>query len=110
MAIPLKTGGVRDYGLGLKSGQLLSIGLKWGGMPERENRGEGMMRGGGPGGGMPGGGGPGGGGMSGGGPRGGGSGGGPGGGRPEMPREQEIWIKVISSSGPTAPAAITGEK
>ncbi len=112
MAIPLKASGVRDYGLGLERGKLLSVGLKWGGMPEREGRGGGMRMGGGPGGGMPGGGGPGGGGgMPGGGPGGGGPGGGPGGGnRPDMPEEQEIWMKVTSSSGPTAPSTETKGK
>lgn len=91
--IPLKESIVRYYGLGAEAGAKITIGANWGKM-DMGQRGE-MRPGGGMGGGPPGGGMPGG---MGGGPPGGGMGGGPPGGmggeRPEMPQEQEIWLKT----------------
>ena len=92
-SIPLAESKVRHYGPGIKEGTKYSVGFIWGDMGEmREN-----MRGGPPGGGS--GGGPGGGGgmPGGGGPPGGGMRGGPpggGGDRPDMPKEQEVWVKT----------------
>ncbi len=113
MSVPLKESGLRDYGLGLTPGQPVMIGLHWGGQPERPEGGEhGGFRMGGGGVDMPGGGGMPGGGMTGGGgfddER-------PGGGRPggqhrETPKEQEVWIKVLTASGPTAAEDNAGNK
>ncbi len=83
--IPLKESVIRYYGIGAEDGARITIGANWGKMEM------GDMRGTKSGGGMPGG-------MGGG--RGGGKGGGrsgggtPGGQRPEMPEEQEVWIKT----------------
>jgi len=90
--IPLKESVVRYYGIGAEEGAPITIGANWGKMDLGQMRG--MKSGGGRGGGPPGGSMPGG--MGGG--RGGGMGGGPPGGmggeRPEMPEEQEVWLKT----------------
>ena len=89
-SIPLKKGDAFEYGIGAEPGQVICLGLEWGGMG-KENRQRMMDRmGGGPPGGM-GGGPPGG--------MGGGRGGGPrGGGRTQPPEEQELWVKTQLAS------------
>jgi len=85
-AIPLHKGDVFDFGVGTEPGQVICLGLEWGGMSkeDRAKMREGM--GGGPPGGI-GGGPPGG--------MGGGRGGRPGGGsRPQAPEKQELWVKT----------------
>jgi len=94
--IPLKDSEVRYYGLGAEAGAKITIGANWGKM---EMGGRGQRPGGGQRGGPPGGGGGMGGGRSGGG-MGGGPPGGMGGQRPEMPEEQEIWIKTKLATTP----------
>jgi hypothetical protein len=77
-SIPLKKGDVFDYGIGAEPGQVICLGLEWGGMG-KQYRQEIMERmGGGPPGGM------------GGGPR--------GGGRMQPPEEQELWVKTQLAS------------
>jgi hypothetical protein len=81
-SIPLKSGDVFDYGIGAEPGQVICLGLEWGGMG-KENRQRMMDRmGGGPPGGM--------GGRRGGRP--------PGGGRMQPPEEQELWVKTQLAS------------
>ncbi|MCP4686082.1 MAG: hypothetical protein GY867_11655 [bacterium] len=90
--IPLKKSEVRYYGIGAEEGAQITIGANWGKVDKSQMGG--MKQGGGPpGGGMGGGRG---GGMGGGrgGGKGGGRGGDMGGQRPEMPEEQEVWIKT----------------
>lgn len=94
--VPLKESEVRYYGIGAEKGAKITIGAQWGKM-DIGNRG-GQRPGGGRGGARPGGG------MGGGRP--GGMGGGPPGGmggqRPEMPEEQEVWLKAtlaVSADG-----------
>ncbi len=91
-SIPLKKGDVFDCGIGAEPGQVICLGLEWGGMG-KENRQRMMERmGGGPPGGMAGG-------PPGG--MGGGRGGGPrGGGGMEPPEEQELWVKTQLASPP----------
>ncbi len=91
-SIPLEKGDVFDYGIGAKPGQIICLGLEWGGM-SKEDRQKMMQRmGGGPPGGM-GGGPP--------GDRGGGRGGRPdGGSRPQAPEKQELWVKTQLASSP----------
>ncbi len=123
-SVPLKESGVRSYGLGVTPGKKIGLGLLWGemdksNMPEGMGGGEGPGggQGGGPdggsGGGMPPGGGRGGGmgGPGGGGP-GGGQGGPPGGGRGgfEMPKKQEVWMKVQLTGTGAAVAAPSDKK
>jgi hypothetical protein len=89
-SIPLKSGDVFDYGIGAEPGQVICLGLEWGGMG-KENRQRMMdrMEGGPPGG------------MGGGPPGGmvGGRGGGPpGGGRMQPLEEQELWVKTQLAS------------
>jgi hypothetical protein len=112
-SIPLKESGVRFYGLGVPPSKKVGLGLVWGEM-DKSARPEGMGEGG-PGGrsggGMPPGGGmPGGGGM--GRPGGGGPGGGPPGGRGgfEMPKKQEVWLKVQLTGTGSAIAAPSDKK
>jgi hypothetical protein len=97
-SIPLEKSDVFSYAIGAQPGQVISLGLEWGGMGEadRERMKE---RGGGPPGGGMGGGPPGG--MGGGPP--GGTGGGPPGGRGggrgmQAPEEQELWVKTQLAS------------
>jgi hypothetical protein len=119
-SIPLKESGVRFYGLGVPPNKKIGLGLAWGEVDKSQMR-EGMGEGGGDRGGMGGGGGmpPGGGGggmPSGGGGgfggRGGGQGGPPGGGRGgfEMPKKQEIWLKVQLTGTGAAVAAPSDKK
>ncbi len=116
-SVPLKESGVRSYGLGVAPSKKIGLGLAWGEM-DKSNMPEGMGesrgdRGGmGGGGGMPPGGGPGGG--SGGGGfegRGGGRGSHPGGrGGFEMPKKQEVWLKVQLTGTGIAVAAPSDKK
>jgi len=90
-SIPLKKGDVFGCGIGAEPGQVICLGLEWGGMG-KENRQRMMDRmGSGPPGGM--GGGRGGGGR-------GGMGGGRGGPRMQPPEEQELWVKTQLASPP----------
>lgn len=99
-SVPLKESAVRYYGIGTTPAAKIGMGLIWGEFDKSKMR-EGMGGGGGmpPGGGGEGGG-PGGGGGGMGGP-GGGQGGPPGGGRGgfEMPKKQEVWLKVQLAGG-----------
>lgn len=72
-SIPLQKGDVFDYGIGVESGQIICLGLEWGGM-SKEDRVSMMERMGGR---PPG---------RGGRPR--------GGSRPQPPEEQEVWVKT----------------
>ncbi len=86
LSIPLKKGDVSHYGIGAEPGQVICLGLEWGGMDEEDRQKMMERMGGGPPGGM-GGGPPGG--------MGGGRGGGPrGGGRMQPVEEQELWVKT----------------
>jgi hypothetical protein len=95
-SIPLKKGDVFDYGIGAEPGQLICLGLEWGGMGKEDR--QKMMKGTGDG--PPGG--------MGGGPPGGMGGGPPGGmgGRPkggpgmQQTEEQELWVKTQLASSP----------
>ncbi len=81
-SIPLEKGDVFDCGIGAELGQVICLGLEWGGMSkvDRERMGGGPP--GGMGGGPPGG-------------MGGGRGGRPGGGsHPQAPEKQEFWVKT----------------
>jgi hypothetical protein len=85
-SIPLKKGDVFDCGIGAEPGQVICLGLEWGGMG-KQNRQRMMDRmGGGPPAGM------------GGGPPGGGGGGPRGGGGMQPPEEQELWVKTRLAS------------
>lgn len=85
-SIPLKKGDVFDYGIGAQPGQIICLGLEWGGMGKEDR--QKMMKG--MGGGPPGG-------MGGGPP--GGMGGGPrGGSGMQPPEEQELWVKTRLAS------------
>lgn len=119
-SIPLKESGVRFYGLGVSPSTKIGLGLAWGEMDKSDMR-EGMGEGRGDRGGMGGGGGmpPGGGGsgMPGGGGGGGFEGrGGARGGRPggrsgfEMPKKQEVWLKVQLTGAGTAVGAPLDKK
>jgi hypothetical protein len=88
-SIPLEKSDVFSYAIGAEPGQVICLGLEWGGinkedrqkMRERMGGGRGGMGGGPPGG------------MGGGPP--GGMGGGPGGGsRPQAPEKQDLWVKT----------------
>jgi hypothetical protein len=88
-SIPLEKGDVFDCGIGAGPGQVICLGLEWGGM-SKEDRANMMKRmGGGPPGGMGGG--------RGGGDRG-GMGGGRGGPRMQPPEKQELWVKTQLAS------------
>jgi len=94
--IPLYESVVRNYGLGIQGNQSLDIGVIWGGVPEGSH-----ARPDSPSTGMGGRSGAKGGGMRGGGGRG-GKGGGRSGqdGRPQMPEEQEVWIRTQLATQP----------
>ena len=103
-SVPMEPSSVKIYGLGMQPGQTLGVGLVWGEFDrkkmeeDRPERDDGMMIDGIGGGGMRGGMPEGGGGFS-GGPRGGG----------QMPKKQEVWLKVhLSPSAKEADA--TGKK
>jgi hypothetical protein len=91
-SIPLEKGDVFDFGIGAKPGQIICLGLEWGGISKEDRRKMmGRMGGGRPGG------------MGGGPPggMGGGRGGGPrGSSRPQRPEKQELWVKTQLASPP----------
>jgi hypothetical protein len=99
-SIPLEKSDLSHYGIGAQPGQVISLGLEWGGMSESNRERMREERGGGMGGGPPGGGGmpPGGeGGMPSGGGRPRGGRGGPG---MQTSEKQEIWVKTLLASLP----------
>jgi hypothetical protein len=99
-SIPLEKSDLSHYGIGAQPGQVVSLGLEWGGMSESNREHMREERGGGMGGGPPGGGGmpPGGeGGMPSGGGRPRGGRGGPG---MQTSEKQEIWVKTLLASLP----------
>jgi uncharacterized membrane protein YgcG len=101
-SVPLNENGIRHYGLGVPSGSKIGLGLIWGEVDKskmREEMGEGRGDRGGMGGGGGGFGGR------------GGKGGGPPDGRGgfEMPKKQEVWLKVQLTSSESAPAPASGK-
>jgi hypothetical protein len=86
-SIPLDKNDVFDYGIGAKPGQIISLGLEWGGMSKEDRQKMREKMGGGMGGGPPGG--------MGRGSMGGGQGGRPGSGsRSQSTEKQELWVKT----------------
>ena len=82
-SIPLEKSDVFSYAIGAQPGQVISLGLEWGGMSKADRERMEKMGGGPPGG------------------RGGGRGGRPdGGSRPQAPEKQELWVKTQLASSP----------